>query len=107
MVVLRELWSKWRPVTSGIRQGLELGLMLFNVFVADIDSGIKCTLSKFADETKLSAPVDMLEGRDANQRDLDRLERWSHANLLKFNKAKSKILYLGWGDLKHRYGFKF
>ncbi|GAB0177126.1 cAMP-dependent protein kinase inhibitor alpha [Grus japonensis] len=65
-------------------------------------SGIECTLSKFANDTKLCGGVNMLEGRDAIQRDLDRLERWACANCMKF-KAKCKVLHMGQGSPKHNY----
>ncbi|GAB0176144.1 cAMP-dependent protein kinase inhibitor alpha [Grus japonensis] len=67
-----------------------------------MDSGIECTLSKFAN-TKLCGAVNMLEGRDAIQRDLDRLKRWACVNLVKLNKAKCKVLPMGQGNPKHSY----
>ncbi|KAF4804712.1 hypothetical protein TURU_005383 [Turdus rufiventris] len=62
--------------------------MLFNIFISNLDDGIKCTPIKCADDTKLSGEADTLEERSTLKEDLDRLEEWANKNLMKFNKDK-------------------
>lgn len=42
--------------------GIGIGLVLFNISVRDLDSGVESTHSKFAVDTKLHGVADTLEG---------------------------------------------
>lgn len=86
--------SRWKLVMSGVPEGSVL--VLFNIFVND--SGTECTISTFADDTKLSGAVESTETSDTIQRDLDKLEKRAHKKLIKFNKLKCKVLQSVWGN---------
>ena len=69
-----EISDEWCPL------GVSTGTVALYAFISDIGSGIKYTLSKFVDDTKLCGALNKSKGQDAIQRDLDRLKngpRWT------------------------------
>ncbi|KAK4810507.1 hypothetical protein QYF61_004287 [Mycteria americana] len=61
------------------------------------------TQSAHANNTKLGGAVESLEGQEALQRDLDRLEHWAIISGMKFNKNKCQVLHLEWSNARHKY----
>ena len=77
-------------MTSGVPHGSVLGLVLFNIFINDLDEAI---LIKFADDTKLGGVANTPKERTIIQGGLVRLENWVIANKMNLCREKYKVLH--------------
>ena len=94
-VVINGKESNWTNVTSGVPQGSVLGPILFLVYINDIDEGLTCIISKFADDTKIANTVVSQEQAKEMQNNLDKLSDWAKTWQMNFNTDKCKVLHIG------------
>lgn len=71
-MVANRTFSHEQPITSAVPQGSTPDPKLLNVFISDLNYGMKCSLLKFVDGNKLSGEVNASERRAALQEDQDR-----------------------------------
>ena len=89
--------------TSGVPQGSVLGPTLFTIYINDIDENIKSRILKFADDTKLMAPVSNQEQITELQEDLASAFHWAGKWQMEFNPGKCKCVHFGHANPKHEY----
>ena len=64
-------------------------------YVNDIDQGISCQISKFADATKIIGKVTTTHDTETLLSDLDRFIYWYNEWQMEFNSDKWNILHIG------------
>ena len=91
-MVVNGIKPSWYLVMSDVCPVSILGLVLFSIFIDDLDLGTECTFSKFADGTKLGGSVNLPGGRKASG--------------MKFNKTKYWVLHFGQNNPSQCYGLR-
>ena len=94
-VVLKGSTSKSFPVSSGVPQGSVMGPLLFLIYVNDIPEQVGCSISMFADDTKIYTTVKDITDSYRLQADLNSLVKWARDWLLRFNVSKCKHMSIG------------
>lgn len=96
-VTLNAVTSDWSPVTSGILHGSALGLVVFNIFINNLDAGREGILTMFANDRMRKLLDPLMAGRPAviprQMRELDNQQPHEA------QQEKCQILHQGWANL--------
>ena len=87
--------EKVKLLWSGVRQGIELGLVLFLVYINDLMDAVQSSNKLFADDAKLCRKIKTPADGEVLQEDITKLQEWSRKWLLQFNQEKRRVMHLG------------
>lgn len=84
----------WRSVTSGVPRWSVLEQMVFDIFISDINSVFECTL-RWHQTVWCGWQTQRTGCRPEGPQ---QAEHWAQGNLMRFSKAKCKVLHLSRGN---------
>ena len=80
---------------SGVPHGLVLGLILFIIYMNDIDDNLTSRVMKFADNTKLYRSITSNHDILNLSNDINQLCCWSKEWQMLFSVEKCKVMHIG------------
>ena len=92
-VKVNGVFSDWLPVYCGVPQGSLLRLLLFNVFINDLNFSVQLSsLRLYADDTTAYASNTDISALELSlDKDLENLSSWFASNYLSVNNKKPKL----------------
>ena len=106
-ILVNNTLSKPSSITSGVPQGTVLGPLMFLVLIDSLgDSEIDALLTAFADDSKVTMPINSEDEALKLQSDLEVIYDWERNNNMKFNISKFNVIKFGRNnELKDNYNY--
>lgn len=104
--MIRNKFSTWKRVTSGVPQGAVLAPIMFLVYINDMGEGINSYMNMFADDAKMMRHIKSEQNCRELQRDLDKIKQWSEKWKLDFNTKKCHVIEMGTSKNRPHWQYK-
>ena len=102
-VVINGVSFSWENVIIGVSQGSVLGLLLFSIYINDIDTHLFSKICKFADDTKIGHAVAIEDEVQLLRDDINNLAKWAIDWQMLFNVEKCVIMHIGTNNKLYSY----